>query len=447
MESTAMGHHIAIGLTSLPVRGSLEDKIINSTMDVNNNPDMNKIHRHFDLNELPMEETGSENDLLDRSENIRNFEEMHIISSGQNVEENQFLEVNKIENSEIDSSIVVEHINFEEEVDEGINSTETNIVPFVAAFRWLIKTFVSLMKKAVTTILTDKDPWMKEAISKELSSTKHSFCIWHITFKFSSWFNAILRQKYAKWCADFYDLYKLEAREEFEHKWPEVVAKYNLQSNKHVKGLYEIRDYWTLAYLRAHFFGGMTTTGQSESINAFVKRFINSHTSLRDFTKLVDLAIDDIKQKEEHDIMLEKCTRIFLKLVSPLQEQAHSVLTQFAFHKFQEEFEISILYSIQHENGNVFVLQYYKDKNSRKHEVFWDDCHEIPSNYLPRRWKLQASHDTYQAEIQQNLYNEEQVFGDCNNELCSDEVVRCSPISKTKGRLKRRRCKGGKELM
>jgi hypothetical protein len=66
-----------------------------------------------------------------------------------------------------------------------------------------------------------------------------------------------------------------------------VVAKYNLQSNKHVKGLYDVRNYWALAYLRDYFFGGMTTTGRSEGINEFIKRFINSHTSLTDFAKQV----------------------------------------------------------------------------------------------------------------------------------------------------------------
>ncbi|KAG4934800.1 hypothetical protein JHK85_049719 [Glycine max] len=334
----------------------------------------------------------------------------------------------------------------------------------ISAFRWLMKTFISLMKKPPKTILTDQDPWMKEAISKDLPSTKHSFCIWHITFKFSSWFNAILRDKYSKWCSDFYELYKLETCEEFEHQWPKVVAKYNLQSNKHVKGLYEIRNYWALAYLRDHFFGGMTTTGRSESINAFIKRFINSHTSLSDFTKQVDVAIDDIKQKEDHDIMLEKCKRINLKLMSPLQEQAHGVLTRFAFQKFQEEFERSTQYSIHHENGNEFVLRYYKDANSRKHMVFGDgkiatcsckyfefwgilcrhilsiflhkDCHEIPSNYLPSRWRLQTSHDDDEVDPQQvNVVFEEQV-----------DVVHCPPPSKTKGRPKRRRLKDGKEL-
>ncbi|CAL5191621.1 unnamed protein product [Lathyrus oleraceus] len=335
-----------------------------------------------------------------------------------------------------------------------------------SAFRWLMK--------PPKTILTDQDPWMKEAISKELPSTKHSFCIWHITFKFSCWFNAILRDKYPKWCADFYGLYKLETREEFEHHWPKVVAKYNLQSNKHVKGLYEIKIYWALAYLRDYFFGGMTTTGRSESINAFIKRFINSHTTLSDFTKQVDLAINDIKQKEEHEAMLEKCKRLNMKLISPLQEQAHNLLTGFAFQKFQEEFERSIQYSIHHQNGNAFVLRYYKDANSRKHMVFWDgkiatcsckhfefwgilcrhilsiflhkDCHEIPSNYLPSRWRLQVSHEDEEVNPQPiNVVFEDQII--CyNNEAHANDIVQCPPISKTKGRPKRRRLKGGKEL-
>jgi len=55
--------------------------------------------------------------------------------------------------------------------------------------------------------------------------------------------------------------------------------------------------------------------------------------------------------------MLEKCKISNMKLTSPLQEQAHSVLSRFSFQKFQEEFERSAQYSIDHENGNVFVLR------------------------------------------------------------------------------------------
>ena len=75
---------------------------------------------------------------------------------------------------------------------------------------------------------------MTKAISKEKPTTKHAFCIWHVTTKFSSWFTSILCQDYQMWCADFYKLYKLEDVEEFTQQWPQMIAKYSLQTNKHV---------------------------------------------------------------------------------------------------------------------------------------------------------------------------------------------------------------------
>ena len=143
------------------------------------------------------------------------------------------------------------------------------------------------MKKKPKSMLTDQDPWITKAISKELSLTKHAFCIWHITAKFSGWFTSILRNQYSNWCMDFYKLYKLDSCEEFENQWPQVIAKYDMLVNKHVNGLYQIKHFWVPCYLREYFFGGMTTTGRSESINAFIKRFVSSHISLIQFVKQV----------------------------------------------------------------------------------------------------------------------------------------------------------------
>ncbi|KAF7820924.1 Protein FAR1-RELATED SEQUENCE 11 [Senna tora] len=75
----------------------------------------------------------------------------------------------------------------------------------------------------------------------------------------------------------------------------------------------------------------------------------------------VDLAIEDIQRKEECDTMLVKYRGSSLKPISPLQEQAHGVLTEFAFEKFQEEFERSnIQYSIVQENE--FIGRYVDTK-------------------------------------------------------------------------------------
>ena len=152
-------------------------------------------------------------------------------------------------------------------------------------FDW--QTFVPLMKKPPKSILIDQDPWITEAISKELPLTKHAFCILYITAKFSGWFTSILRSQYSSWCMDFYKLYKLDSCEEFEQQWLQVIAKYDMCMNKHVIGLYQIKHFWVPCYLRGYFFGGMTTTGRFESINAFIKRFVSSHISLIQFVKQV----------------------------------------------------------------------------------------------------------------------------------------------------------------
>ena len=143
------------------------------------------------------------------------------------------------------------------------------------------------MKKQPTAILTDQDPWITEAISKKLPLTKHAFCIWHITAKFSGWFTSILRNQYSNWCIEFCKLYKLDSCEEFDGQWTKVMEKYDMLTNKQVIGLYQIKYFWVPCYLHGHFFGGMTTTRRSESINAFIKRFVNSHINLIQLIKQV----------------------------------------------------------------------------------------------------------------------------------------------------------------
>ena len=58
------------------------------------------------------------------------------------------------------------------------------------------------------------------------------------------------------------------------------MTKYDVLSKKNVIGLYQIKHFWVPCYLCGHFFGGMTTTKRLESINAFIKRFVSSHTNL-----------------------------------------------------------------------------------------------------------------------------------------------------------------------
>ena len=70
--------------------------------------------------------------------------------------------------------------------------------------------------------------------------------------------------------------------------------------------------------------------------------------------------------------MLEKYRGSSLRTLSPIEEQAHSVLTPYTFKIFQEEFGRATQYSVLQENGIEFVLQYIEEKTSQKHLVLWD---------------------------------------------------------------------------
>ncbi|KAL8129076.1 hypothetical protein V2J09_018231, partial [Rumex salicifolius] len=85
------------------------------------------------------------------------------------------------------------------------------------------------------------------------------------TSKFSGWFTALFQTQYPKCYADFHALYRLDSPEYFESQWCQIVQKYNMQRNKHT----------VLGFCLSPliFFIGMTTTGRSKSIYAFIKRF------------------------------------------------------------------------------------------------------------------------------------------------------------------------------
>ncbi|KAL2932999.1 Protein FAR1-RELATED SEQUENCE 11 [Bienertia sinuspersici] len=316
-----------------------------------------------------------------------------------------------------------------------------------STFKWLMKTFVTIMKRPPKTIITDQDPWI-------------------------CWFASLLRTTYQDWCADFYSIYRTIIPEEFECKWDTMVHKYNLQENTHIHGLYNVKRFWAPAYLRDNFFGGMITTGRSESINAFIKKFVSSNVSLTDFVKQVDIAVQEIAQGRLYNNLTTNLRPIPAKSKLPLEEQAFG---------FQDEFFRASQYSITHDQGNKFIVRYFQGETPTNHNVFWDgvtatcscknfefwgilcrhifrvfihkDCFKIPLFYLPLRWYRDALQTTTISQggvlnssssvVQgltctvgegEDIMTEEELMDD---EPTDVTTVYLPPKSKTKGRPKK----------
>ncbi|XP_074315207.1 protein FAR1-RELATED SEQUENCE 11-like [Silene latifolia] len=278
-----------------------------------------------------------------------------------------------------------------------------------ATFCWLMKTFVTLMKKPPLTIITDQDPWMSEAISIEMPFTKHAYCIWHITSKFSSWFTTLLRNQYSHWCSDFYRLYKLDNIDDFEQEWP----------------------------------------------------------------LMIDLAVEDIGQTQLHHTMLDTYRGSSLHTSSPLEEQVYKVFISFSFKKFQEEFDRATQYTVCLDHTHVFIVRHYKQLRTQKHIVVWNcdniscscklfefwgilcrhilsvfihkDRFDIPVRYLPLRWCRDEFHTRVIVPPLNQTVSDSEVLGSEIIDLGEDNHIHNPPVSKTKGRPKFRREIGGKE--
>ncbi|KAL2934459.1 Protein FAR1-RELATED SEQUENCE 11 [Bienertia sinuspersici] len=312
----------------------------------------------------------------------------------------------------------------------------------------LSSTFVTIMKNTLKTIIADQDPWMSEL-------------------------SALLRTAYQDWCAAFYEIYKTTIPEEFEHKWNTMVHKYNLEENKHIQGLQNVERFWAPAYLRDHFFGGMLTIGRSEMIiNAFIKKFVSFNFSLKDFVKQV-MAVQEIAQARVYNNMAATLRPIFIKSKSPLEEQAFKVFTPFAFKQFQEDIFRASQSSIITNEGNTVIVRYFERVTPRNHSVFWDgvtascsckifeywgilcrhilrvfshrDCFKIPSLYLPLRWHHKTLLSSNAVDGEDSIMMEKEVDL-MDHAFIDGNTVHLPPKSKSKGRPKKRREKGGKEL-
>ncbi|CAK9135474.1 unnamed protein product [Ilex paraguariensis] len=285
------------------------------------------------------------------------------------------------------------------------------------SFSWALKTFLGFMNgKAPGTISTDQNMWLKEAIAIEMPRTKHAFCIWQIISKFSDWFSLLLGSQYDRWKAEFHRLYNLYMAEEFEVGWKDMVDTYGLHGNKHIVSLYALRTFWALPFLRSYFFAGMTSTFQSESINAYIQCFLSAQSVLDNFVEEVVAVVDAKVQPRTNQKMQRKVQKVSLKTGSPIEAHAANVLTPYAFCKLQEELVLAPQYASLMVDESYFIVRHHTEMDGGC-KVLWaphdefiscschhfefsgilcrhvlrvlstNNCFHIPDQYLPIRWR------------------------------------------------------------
>ncbi|KAF8396266.1 hypothetical protein HHK36_017881 [Tetracentron sinense] len=218
-------------------------------------------------------------------------------------------------------------------------------------------------------------------------------------------------------------IYGTQCPEEFEQFWNEMIQEFNLQEVDWLNTMWRERRMWMPVYLRDTFFAGMSTTQRSESMNSFFKDWVNMRTSLIDFVKRYDMALQKRREHEVRQDYKSLNEQPYLRINSNIERQLANVLTRKIFKKFQPEYVASQCcygtlvrheglekkYEVRHESNlkKAYIVSFIETGQSvqcicKKFEFEGIVCKhmfcvlklehisKLPPHYIMKRWTKDA---------------------------------------------------------
>ena len=187
------------------------------------------------------------------------------------------------------------------------------------------------------SITTDQDRIIRAAVAQVFPGTRHRFCKWNV-FREAQEKLFHVNQSHLTFEAEFQRCINLtETIDEFESSWESLLEKYNLLDNEWLQSMYNARQQWVPVYLRDTFFGEMSITQGTDSINSFFDGYINASTSIQVLLKQYEKATASRYEKEVKADYDTINTAPVLKTPSPMEKQAANLYTRKIFTQFQEE--------------------------------------------------------------------------------------------------------------
>ena len=190
------------------------------------------------------------------------------------------------------------------------------------SFEWVFEAFLRMFGTAPCTILTNNDLALSEAIRVIFTNrhgTKHGLCIWHLLKNVRSNMTAklggVLYKSFHRDLIGCLDHHIDE--DEFEIRWNRILdnAEYG-EARSYLSLLGTWRKKWAPAYLKGFFF---------------------ADTHLPQFLSAFEYALERRHDAEEQATLRESLYPNTPTSGSPIERQAASCLTKYAFAKFPEE--------------------------------------------------------------------------------------------------------------
>lgn len=197
---------------------------------------------------------------------------------------------------------------------------------------WLLEEFFNAMnQKAPVSAITDGDVAMKNDINRVFPYAHHRLYACHLLRNAMTNVGLTNFMAYLKKCMlGDYEVVK------FEELWDEMDEKFSLQDNSWIADLYEIREMWSTAHIRGHFFAGIRTTSRCEALHSHIGKFVHSRISLTDFVQQFHWCLTYFRFREvEADFKSEYGQPIMQTSLWSLERSAARMFTKEIFNLFR----------------------------------------------------------------------------------------------------------------
>lgn len=261
----------------------------------------------------------------------------------------------------------------------GINHHNQSIV-FASAivgneteqtYVWVLEQFLEAMGgRSPSSVITDGDIAMRNAIRRVFPDAHHRLCAWHLLRNATSNVHNVNFVSKLKHCMlGDYDV------EEFQRKWERLVADFGLENNIWVKDLYEKRDMWATAHIRGNFFAGFRTTSRCEGLHSFIGKYVNYQNNLLEFLQHFFRCLSYMRYKEvEADFASMHGEPVLQTQFQDLEESAASKYTREVFflvrNVLQKSCTVRVVKSIQDGTSFKYTVTRYRREGLEWHVTF-----------------------------------------------------------------------------
>jgi len=263
----------------------------------------------------------------------------------------------------IDTTYRVNHYNIPLIVYSGVSSTGSNIIFGLSivnneneeTHEWCLNEFFKIHKKLPNLCVTDQDLALSAVISKRYPQIIHFLCQWHIIQNFKKHFSYLQNMNLKTVYEQILSLPYLSQKQDFENTYQSTINtlknKKYIKSSKYLEHVYESKLKWAKCYSPDIFTAGIHTTSRIESINAAIKKFVNSNSEISD---IFDFLISFENKQISNPLANEDEKNI---MIHPILEKMKLALSNYIFSLHYEQYLLCSNYRIDADEFNIRNMQ------------------------------------------------------------------------------------------